>query len=535
MAAILAKQGVSVVMIDAETHPHFAIGESTIPHTSLLLSLLAERYGVPELEDLTYPDRVAKHITTTCGIKRAFGFAYHRPGEEYDPRDGFQMGTNLKDENHFFRQDVDSYLFYLAVHYGAAQRQRTKVVALNIDQQGVTLKTDSGEEIHAKYVVDGTGYKSVLAQMYDLREKPTRFKHHSRSLFTHMVDVGRFEEKDNPLSLPWQQTTLHHVFDRGWFWVIPFNNHSLSTNPLISVGLTIDERRYPKTNQSPEEEFRQFLERHPSVAKQFVNARVVRPWVSTDRLQYSSKPRTVGYRYCMMSHAAGAIDPLYSRGLINTFEVVYALLDPLLNALKNDDFSMEGFAHIEKVQQRVLDFNDRLVNSSYISWADFELWNAWVRVWAIGSFLAEYNLMKALSDYTATRDLDCLKGEVEDPLFSNFENADYAEFFTKSEHEVEAFERGEVSSTDAAKRIFGFMNEYEFLMPIHVEAMRRAGWVTPERGISERNLESLRQGYRWALANPTSRDLFGTITTFYRWRDRLPDPHLANSQVAVQP
>jgi len=86
MAAILAKQGVSVLLLDGEVHPRFAVGESTIPHTSLLMSLLSEKYGMPELEHTIYPDRLADHVCTTCGVKRTFGFAYHRPGTIYDRR-----------------------------------------------------------------------------------------------------------------------------------------------------------------------------------------------------------------------------------------------------------------------------------------------------------------------------------------------------------------------------------------------------------------------------------------------------------------
>ena len=331
-------KGVSVLLLDGETHPRFAVGESTIPHTSLLISLLAEKYGMPELEHTVLPDRLADHVCTTCGVKRTFGFAYHRPGETYDRREGLQFGTSAKDEHHWFRQDIDSYLFHLAVHYGAVPRQRTqKSRSLEIDRQGVRLELSNGEKVHARYLIDGTGYRSVVAERYDLREKPTRFKHHSRSLFTHMVDVPPFDEEQNPLSVSWHQSTLHHCFERGWFWVIPFNNHERSTNPLISIGLTLDPRRYPKSNQTPEDEFDQFLRKFPSVAEQFAKAKAVRPWVSTDRLQYSSK-QTVGYRWCMMSHAAGAVDPLFSRGMINTIEVIHALLDPLLNALAEDDF-----------------------------------------------------------------------------------------------------------------------------------------------------------------------------------------------------
>ena len=246
LATILGKQGVSVVLIDADQHPRFAVGESTIPHTSLLISALAEKYDLPELEHLIHADTLAKHVCTTCGIKRHFGYVYHRPGQVYDRTEGLQFGTSARDENHWFRQDIDAYLHNLAVHYGAVPRQKTKVTSLEIDKQGVKLQTSTGEEIRARYLVDGTGHKSILAERFGLRDKPCRLKHHARTLFTHMVDVPGFDEADRPLPISYHKGTLHHCFERGWFWVIPFNNHPLSTNPLISVGLTIDPRRYPK-------------------------------------------------------------------------------------------------------------------------------------------------------------------------------------------------------------------------------------------------------------------------------------------------
>ena len=49
VAAILARQGISVAIVDAARHPRFALGESTIGETSFLLRMLAARYdGAPE-------------------------------------------------------------------------------------------------------------------------------------------------------------------------------------------------------------------------------------------------------------------------------------------------------------------------------------------------------------------------------------------------------------------------------------------------------------------------------------------------------
>ena len=46
LAACLARQGARVLILDAASHPRFAIGESTIPYTSMLMRLVAERYDV---------------------------------------------------------------------------------------------------------------------------------------------------------------------------------------------------------------------------------------------------------------------------------------------------------------------------------------------------------------------------------------------------------------------------------------------------------------------------------------------------------
>jgi FADH2 O2-dependent halogenase len=535
LGAILAKLGASVVLLDGEVHPRFAVGESTIPHTSLLLSLLAEKYGLPEIENLAYPDRLARHVCTSCGIKRAFGFAHHEPGQPYDARRGHQFGTNMKDENHWFRQDIDAYLFQLAIHYGAVPRQRTMVKDLSIDQHGVLLTTSTGEGIKARFVVDGTGFRSVLAEKFDLREKPTRLKHHSRSLFTHMVDVPPFQEDRNPLSLSWHQNTLHHCFERGWFWVIPFNNHAASTNPLISIGLTMDERKYPKpADLTPEQEFQQFLSRFPSVDEQLSGARAVRPWVSTARLQYSSRNST-GYRYCLMSHAAGFIDPLYSRGMINTLEVISALVDPLMNALASDDFDPRAFEHIDRLQQKVIDYADNLANGSFIAWSNFELWNAFVRVWALGTIPTEFRLINALENYTRTRDEKYFAGDVEDCAFSPFEAPDYKPFYDGSIATIEAYERGELRAGEAADCIFKLAESHDMSVLLRVEALRRAGWLQDGETLSDKQLQMARRGYRWALASPVTRDLFGNYENFFRWCRRDPDPHLTACRRAPSP
>jgi FADH2 O2-dependent halogenase len=57
--------------------------------------------------------------------------------------------------------------------------------------------------------------------------------------------------------------------------------------------------------------------------------------------------------------------------------------------------------------------------------------------------------------------------------------------------------------------------------------MIRAGWIKEEDYVTERDVDYARRGFRWALTNPNTRDLFGSSATFFRWCAHRPDPHLA--------
>ena len=243
LAAVLARGGARVMLIDAGTHPRFAVGESTIPYTSMLMRLISERYDVPEIKQLTTFENVQANISPSSGIKRNFGFLYHREGQRqrYDEAHQFPIPRITHIENHFFRQDVDAWMMHVAVGYGVELKPRTKIADVDFDDDGVTLTDERGSTYRARYVVDASGFRSPLATKLGLRDEPTRLRHHSRSLFTHMVDVTPYEQTVPRVShgapTKWSQGTLHHLFEGGWIWVIPFNNHPRATNPLVSVGL----------------------------------------------------------------------------------------------------------------------------------------------------------------------------------------------------------------------------------------------------------------------------------------------------------
>ena len=469
LATVLAKHNARVLVVDRSSHPRFAIGEALTPDTDLMLKILGHQYSVPELLHLSSFESICEHISpSACGYKRSFNFIYHSKGKMPIPQETNKIGVHHS--SHLYRQDIDQYMAEVAVKYGVELFENTKVTDLKIDSEGVSIELNSDQRVTGNYLVDASGYNSLVSHTFKLRENPTRFKTQSRSLFTHMVDVKRYDdcaqfEETDQNSLPWHQGTLHHLFEGGWIWVIPFNNHAKSANPICSVGLNLDLRYFPTTDLEPEQEFKAFLSRYPGIATQFENARSVRPWVSTGRLQYSSHSCT-GKRFYVLPHASGFVDALYSFGLVSSYTVLIPLAARILKAISENDYSSEHFSDLECLQQALFDYNDNLVNCAYISFRNHNLWNAWRRVWLLGTFIRqikagvrkglkiEAGKGKTLVGWDDDSDLDYLT-----PSFAELGET----FFQNARAIIEAVEVGSVSSDSAADQIISLISSVDFL------------------------------------------------------------------------
>ncbi|NQY73342.1 MAG: tryptophan 7-halogenase [Candidatus Margulisbacteria bacterium] len=470
---ILAKSGLSVILLEKGSHPKFTIGESTVPQTSLMMSVLATRYGVPEIAHLQSFQSVKTHISPSSGIKKNIGFVYHHKSKPVSCKEFNQtsVGSKFHAECHLFRQDIDVYMLQTAIRYGCKVFQNTRINNINIHDQGIRVSTNNFN-VSAQYIIDGTGHSSLVAQLLNLRDKPCTLETHSRSIFTHMIDVKSFDScvaKNCMAPSPWNQGTLHHLFDGGWLWVIPFNNHETANNHLISVGLTLDTRKFPKSADiSPEEEFYKIIQGYPDIIKQFSNAKPVREWVSTDRIQYTSK-KCVGARFCLLSHSTGFVDPFFSRGLYNTLETINSLSRTLLNAFKNNTFSDTHFNSVEVLQQGLISWNDKLVDGAYISFSSFKLWNAWLRIWLLSSSYGVLRIINALAKYSETKDIQFLESldtmDIPGAMAPNSINI--MDLFSNAYNVIKKVESDQSSIDEASKYIFSMLLSSErYAIPI---------------------------------------------------------------------
>ncbi|HEY7214481.1 MAG TPA: FAD-dependent monooxygenase [Thermoanaerobaculia bacterium] len=481
LAAILGRQGFRVLLLEKGTHPRFAVGEAMQPQSSMLLWILGERFDVPEIQNLSSTERILQHVTKNCGVKKTFGFLYHEEGEWQDPNKAHLLippATPLVSESHLFRQDIDHYLVKAAIRYGVVYRDRTDVEDFTLGEDGVVLRTSTGEEIHARFLVDGSGHKSVVAHKLGLREEVPPLRTQSRTIFTHMIGLKRYddtlppEERPN-LSRGWYEGTLHHMIDGGWFWIIRFDNTPGSESLLTSVGLTLDMRKYPQRDIPPQQEFEEIVARYPSIARHLEGGEAVRPWVGTGRLQFAARD-SAAPRYFLMSHAHGFIDALYSRGMINTFEQIHAFAPRLIQALHDDDFSISRFDYPRQLQDAMLQDNDRMVYNSFRAFGHYDTWNAWLRVWLANIIFGDLRIFRVCLKYLATHDKAEFEALDADPLpTSSLPGEDPLEDLSNfGDTMFDLWDAGKISAEEAAANIFELLARTP-LPPVHA-------WGDPE-------------------------------------------------------
>jgi FADH2 O2-dependent halogenase len=462
LGAILARHNLSVLMIDSESHPRFAIGEATTPDTNFRLKLLALKYELPEIGFLSAFQPLRDNISPACGVKRAFSFLYQREGQDQIPTETHQYPTiapPMGPDCHFFRQDTDAHMMAVAVSYGAKVRQQTRIADIDIQEDHVTLTSEKGQTFRGKYLVDGTGMKSVLSHKFGLRDDPDKFRTNTRAIFTHMVGVKHYDQVGAPRSehgfkYPYSQSTLHHVFEGGWFWIIPFNNHQDSTNPLCSVGLVLNRRIHPETGMDPEEEFWSYVNKFPDMVRQFEGAQAIRGWVGTGRLQYGSTNIT-GHRYSLLSHAGFFIDPLYSTGLALTTAWVDLLGGQLLKAFESGDFSVSSFEHLNQFFKNNISYADEVVSSSFVAFRDFDLWDAWYRVWVVALLIGTSLNAGLYLKYRRTKDKRILDQCSKEP-YSVLLGGKFPEFqklYRVALAEMDRVRDGQTTPAEAAQKI----------------------------------------------------------------------------------
>lgn len=378
ITALLARRnGLSVLVIERGRHPRFVIGESSTPLTNLLLEELADDFDLPFLKSLAkWGSWQREFPELKCGLKRGFSFFHHHPGRDFEWRDDHAdqmlVAASPNDavaDTHWYRRDFDAFLVGRARELGAKVWEETTIVSFAETGDGVRLKVtnNAGEHaVSARFLIDASGPRGFLHRALRLGERPFPGLPSRRAIYNHFDGVGSFVPAGRSEGAPYppESAAVHHVFDGGWIWVLPFNDGTVSAGVVLT-----DERAAEWNVSSGPAGWSRVLEQFPSVKRPFASATPVETWGGIREVAFRSN-RVVGRRWAMLPSAAGFVDPLLSTGFPLALLGVQRLA-AVLPGLVNDE---DNASALHDYGQRLfsdLDVTAALVAALYSSASDF--------------------------------------------------------------------------------------------------------------------------------------------------------------------
>lgn len=291
-AALLAREGVDVVLMEKEKSPRYHIGES------LLLSVR------PYLQFVGADEKVLKHgfIKKPGGI---FKVKHGAPAGYLDFTKG-RFGHSFQ----VIRSEFDHLLFEHARESGATTVDECSVTEILFDgarPTGARFSRKDGREgvIGFDHLVDASGLNGIMATRY-LKNRTFQETFMNVALVRYWKGVTRVTGDRAGAILVEALTD-----GSGWAWVIPLHDGS------ESVGVVIHKDRYAalkKELKEPEAIFHRQLSLAPDSTALLAGAQPVtetRVW--QDYSYCASSFGGPGYR--LAGDSAGFIDPFFSSGV----------------------------------------------------------------------------------------------------------------------------------------------------------------------------------------------------------------------------
>lgn len=288
-SSYLHRNGVKVKVVERSNFPRFVIGESLIPR-------VMDHYEEAGL----LPALMAQ------GYEKKFGARFIR-GQEiciFDFADKFGEGWDWTWQ--VPRADFDNTLATATQEQGVKIDFETEVTAIEFNGSDsiTTVKDKDGnsKNIHAKFVIDGSGYGRVLPRLLDL-EEPSVLDPNS-SVFVHVKDVNREPGVEGTqISFDILQTDV-------WLWVIPFSNGNTSLG-IVGPTAYIDSL---SESGDPREIIKNAISKSEYYEKRFKDAEYL---FEPKRLtNYSCAVKKLyGDGFVLTGNAAEFLDPVFSSGM----------------------------------------------------------------------------------------------------------------------------------------------------------------------------------------------------------------------------
>ena len=307
-AALLARRGFRVTLIEKARHPRFHIGESLLPA------------NLPLLEQLG----VAEEVHAIGMQKWGAEFISHWDGRQQDFRFSEAWDKSLPFSYQVRRSEFDRILIRNAARVGAEVIEGARVEAVDLSEAAgpvrIQVRHEDGTDVEwqARFLVDASGRDTFLGNR--LQCKRRNREHNSASIFAHFSGAERnVGDRAGHISIYW--------FDHGWFWFIPLSDGATSVGAVV----------WPYYLKSRTRAVNDFLldtiALCPPLAQRLRHAQLISNVEATGNYSYSCS-RSHGRNYLLLGDAFAFIDPVFSSGVMLAMQSAFAGVEAIDTCLR---------------------------------------------------------------------------------------------------------------------------------------------------------------------------------------------------------
>ncbi|CAD0006474.1 NAD(P)/FAD-dependent oxidoreductase [Flavobacterium chungangense] len=288
-ASYLYKNGVKIKVVEKTKFPRLVVGESLIPR---VMDHFSEAELFESLDAMNFEKKLGARFIRGEEIC-VFDFS-KKFGEGWDWT--WQVP----------RADFDNTMAQEVIRKGIDLEFESEVLEVSFEGKNsktiVKDKDGNLKEIHAKFIIDSSGYGRVLPRLLDL-DTPSKLDPHS-SIFAHVKDINRPEgEEGTMISFDILETEV-------WLWVIPFSNGNTS---LGVVGPT-DFINSLSENKDNAEALRNAIQLSDYYIKRFKGTEFLFTPVKLENYSRAVK-KMYGDGFALTGNSSEFLDPVFSSGV----------------------------------------------------------------------------------------------------------------------------------------------------------------------------------------------------------------------------
>ncbi|MFT5292581.1 MAG: flavin-dependent dehydrogenase [Planctomycetota bacterium] len=352
-AALLAKAGRRVALVEKDPSPRYRVGESLIPHCWHAL----DRLGLVEKiadSDFVVEKNSVQFIGRKGNVSKPFYFFEHTDHacartwqvrrEEFDSlllNNALERGAN-----YFPHTTVEDFLREGDRIVGVAASRRVEAKA----KAGAEAGAAQSLELRAPVTIDASGRDAIAQTKHSWRVPDKQLR--KMSVWTYFEGGLRDEGVDEGT------TTIAYLPEEGWFWYIPLSGNR------VSVGIVAEKDYLFRGSSDLLEIFEREVAIQPWIAERLKPARRLEDCRVTSDFSYASK-EVAADGLVLVGDAFAFLDPVFSSGVYFALTSAVMAADAVLEALEAGDTSAQRFSEYGRRYQAQIEPMRKLVYAFY--------------------------------------------------------------------------------------------------------------------------------------------------------------------------